>query len=120
VCYFATLNSSEGKSDEIKEIVFAVQEFIMGLDSVIQEVPKKNYITYKISQNIACVEVQNQRVVLFLKLNPKEIENPPAISKDMTDKGHFGTGDFEISIKSMADFEVAKPFIEMAYQKIGS
>ena len=34
----------EGKSDEVRDIVFAVQEFIMRLDSVIQEVPKKNYI----------------------------------------------------------------------------
>jgi len=109
----------EGKSDEVRDIVFAVQEFIMRLDSVIQEVPKKNYIAYKISQNIVCVEVQNQRVQLFLKLNPKEIENPPSISRDMTGKGHYGTGDFEIAVKNMADFEVAKPFIEMAYQKIG-
>jgi len=37
----------------------------------------------------------------------------------MTGKGHYGTGDFEIAIKNMADFEIAKPFIEMAYQKIG-
>lgn len=33
----------------------------------------------------------------------------------MTGKGHYGTGDFEISIKSMADFEIAKQYIEMAY-----
>jgi predicted transport protein len=109
----------EGKSDEVKDIAFAVQEFITGLDSVIQEVPKKNYIAYKISQNIVCMEIQHQRVLLFLKLNPKEIVNPPAISRDMTGKGHYGTGDFEIIIKNTADFEVAKPFIEMAYRKIG-
>ncbi len=109
----------EGKSNEVRDIAFAVQEFIMGLDSVIQEVPKKNYVAYKISQNIACMEVQNQRVLLFLKLNPKEIVNPPKVSRDMTGKGHYGTGDFEISIKSVVDLEIAKPFIEMAYQKIG-
>lgn len=109
----------EGKSNEVKDIVFAIQEFIMGLDSVIQEVPKKNYVAYKISQNIACMEIQNQRVLLFLKLNPKEIVSPPQHSRDMTGINHQGTGDFEISIKSMPDFEVAKPYIEMAYQKIG-
>jgi len=109
----------DGKNDEVKDLAFAIQEFIIGLDAVIQEVPKKNYIAYKISQNIVCMEIQGQRVLLFLKLNPKEIKNPPSISRDMTGKGHYGTGDFEISVKSMADFEVAKPFIEMAYQKIG-
>lgn len=109
----------EGKSDDVKELAFAIQEFITGLDSAIQEVPKKNYIAYKISQNIVCMELQNQRVLLYLKLNPKEISNPPKISRDMTGKGHYGTGDFEISIKSMEDFEIAKPYIVMAYQKLG-
>lgn len=109
----------EGKSDKIKELAFAIQEFITGLDSAIQEVPKKNYIAYKISQNIVCMELQNQRVLLYLKLNPKEISNPPKISRDMTGKGHYGTGDFEISVKSMEDFEIAKPYIVMAYQKLG-
>lgn len=109
----------EGKSDEIKDLAFAIQEFITGLDSSIQEVPKKNYIAYKISQNIVCMELQNQRVLLYLKLNPKEISNPPKISRDMTGKGHYGTGDFEISVKNMEDFEVTKPYIVMAYQKLG-
>jgi len=108
----------EGKSDEIKELAFAIQEFITGLDSAIEEVPKKNYIAYKISQNIVCMELQNQRVLLYLKLNPKEISNPPKISRDMTGKGHYA-GDFEISVKSMEDFEIAKPYIVMAYQKLG-
>lgn len=109
----------EGKSEDIKSLIFAIQDFIMGMDAVIQEAPKKNYIAYKSSQNIVCVEVQNQRVLLFLKLNPKTIENPPKNSRDMTGKGHYGTGDFELSIKTMEDLETAKPFIEMAYHKVG-
>jgi predicted transport protein len=108
-----------GRSDEIQEIAFAIQEYIMGLDSDIQEVPKKNYIAYKSSQNIVCMEIQGQRVLLYLKLVPKEIVDQPKITRDMTGKGHYGTGDFEVSIKSMADIEIAKPYIEMAYQKIG-
>lgn len=108
-----------GKSKEIQEIAFAIQKFIMELDSDIQEVPKKNYIAYKSSQNIVCMEIQGQRVLLYLKLVPKEIINPPQITRDMTGKGHYGTGDFEVSIKNAADIEVAKPYIEMAYQKIG-
>lgn len=65
--------------------------------------------------DIVCMEIQNQRVVLTIKLNPKEVANPPKNSRDMTGKGHYGTGDFESSIKSMADFEIAKQYIEMAY-----
>jgi len=109
----------EGKPEKVKELALAVQEFIMGLDPAMEEAPKKQYVAYKISQNIACLELQNQRVLLFLKLNPKEIVHAPKIARDMTGKGHYGTGDFEMTLKSMDDFEVAKPFIEMAYHKVG-
>lgn len=109
----------QGKPKKTKELVLLIQEFILGLDPQIEETPKKHYVAYKISQNILCMEVKMQKVMLYLKLNPKEIENPPSISRDVTDIGHFGTGDFEITIESEADFETAKPFIEMAYHKVG-
>lgn len=109
----------KGKPQKIRDLVLIIQDFILGLDPQIEETPKKLYVAYKISQNIMCMEVQKQRVLLYLKLNPKEIENPPPISRDVTDIGHFGTGNFEITIKSESDLEVAKPFIELAYQKVG-
>ena len=109
----------EGKGEDVKDLALAVQDFITGIDSAIQEVPKKNYIAYKSSQNIVCMEIQNQRVLLFLKLNPKEITDPPKDSRDMTGKGHYGTGDFGLSLRSMEDLEAAKQYIEMAYHKVG-
>ena len=109
----------EGKNEDVKDLALAIQDFITGIDFLIQEVPKKNYIAYKSSQNFACMEVQNQRVLLFLKLNPKEVVDPPKNSRDMTGKGHYGTGDFELSIKTMDDFEASKKYIEMAYHKVG-
>ena len=109
----------KGKSNTIRELALAIQEFIMGLDPAIEEAPKKLYIAYKISQNIVCMELQKQRVILYLKLNPKEISGPPGISRDVSHIGHYGTGDLEITIKSIEDFHPAKPFIEIAYQKVG-
>jgi predicted transport protein len=109
----------EGKPDGVRELAFAVQEFVTALDPAIEEIPKKNYVAYKISQNIVCMEVQTHRVLLHLKLNPKEVPNLPAIARDMTDIGHFGTGDLEISVKSSEDLETAKKYIRLAYQKVG-
>ncbi|RLC76756.1 MAG: hypothetical protein DRJ03_28015, partial [Chloroflexi bacterium] len=74
---------------------------------------------YKISQNIVCMEVRKQKVTLYLKVNPKEIPGPPGISRDVSNIGHYGTGDLEITLKSQDDFETAMPFIEKAYQKVG-
>jgi len=109
----------QGRPKELQELAVAVQEYILSLDPSIQEVPKKFYIAYKISQNIACVVVLKKTVVIYLKLDPSAIKDMPAIGRDVRKIGHFGTGDFELELKSTQDFEVAKPFIEEAYRKVG-
>ncbi len=108
-----------GKSEGIREMVFELKDYIMNLDSAMEEVPKKLYVAYKISQNIVCMEVKTQKILLYLKLNPKEISNPPNIARDVSSIGHFGTGDFEITVTSASHLPVAKEFINIAYQKIG-
>ena len=109
----------EGKSEKIQALVHAIQEYILGLDTAIEQSPKKMYVAYKISQNIACMEVQTQLVRLFLKLKPSDIEDAPKIYRDVTNIGHYGTGEAEFTIKSERDIEIAKPYIELAYQKVG-
>ena len=108
-----------GKSESIKEIVSELRDYIMNLDSAMEEVPKKFYVAYKISQNIVCMEVKTQKVILYLKLNPKEISNLPAFARDVSDIGHYGTGDFEVTVTSAKHMETAKEFINRAYQKVG-
>ena len=110
----------EGKSNAIRELVIAIEEFIVALDPAIEVAPKKLYIAYKISKNIACVEVQTQKVIVFLKLDPKKEKGPAKISRDVSNIGHFGTGDLEVTLKSLADLDLAKPFIAKAYEQIGS
>lgn len=109
-----------GKSAALRELAIAVEEFIVGLDPSIEVAPKKLYIAFKIAKNIACMEVQSKKILLFLKLDPKKDKGPPKISRDVTSVGHFGTGDLEITLTSLEDLEQAKPFIEKAYEQIGS
>jgi predicted transport protein len=37
----------------------------------------------------------------------------------MTEIGHYGTGHLEINLKSIADLEAAKPFLQLAYEEAG-
>lgn len=106
----------DGKPPHVREVALAVQQYALNLDPGIQEEPKKLYVAYKASKNIVCMEVQKQKVYLYLKLDPKKIDGPKGISRDVTSIGHFGTGDLEVTLKSLEDFEAAKPFIKMAYE----
>ena len=109
----------KGKPKKILELANMLHEFIMGLDPSMEHAPKKLYIAYRISQNIVCMETQRSKILLFLKLNPKIHSGPKSISRDVSQIGHFGTGDLEISVRSDEDFEAAKNSIIKAYQEIG-
>ena len=109
----------EGKPDAMRELALAVNDFVVGLDPSIEVTPKKFYVAYKTSQNIVCMEVKQQRVLLYLKLDPKSAKGPAGISRDVSNVGHYGTGDLEVSLKGLSDLEAAKPFIQTAYERVG-
>ena len=107
------------KPEPVRQLFQQVQEFMVSLDPAIEEAPKKLYVAYRTTQNIVCVEIQRQKVTLFVKLDPEKHTGPKGISRDVSKIGHFGTGDLEITIRSPADFDRAKPFIELAYRQVG-
>jgi predicted transport protein len=107
------------KPGKIGNLAIQAQEYILAMDPGITENPKKFYIAYKVSQNIACMEIQQKKVILYLKLDPKSLQKLPPIARDVSKIGHFGTGDLEVIIADQKDFEVAKPFIDMAYKRVG-
>ncbi len=94
----------EGKTDDVRELTATIREFILGLDESIEEVPKKYYVAYKVSQNIVCMEVKGRNVKLFLKLKPSDVPTQTAHYRDVTSIGHYGTGDVEFTFGSEADF----------------
>ena len=66
------------------------------------------------------MEIQSTKLLLHVKLNPKEVIVPKGLSsRDMSNKGHFGTGDLELTVKSEDDVELAKQLLEQAYHKVG-
>jgi len=105
--------------NNIQSLANAVREFVLGLDSTIEEAPKKYYIAYKIAQNIVCMELQRSAVILWVKLDPSKLGALPSIARDVRTIGHYGTGNLELSISTEADLEVAWPYIEQAYRGIG-
>lgn len=108
-----------GKTKEIKELMHSIQEFVTGLDSAIEEVPKKFYIAYKASQNIVCMEAKSKNIKLFVKLKPAEVIEAPQSFRDVSKIGHYGTGESEFTVSTVEGFEEIKKYIELAYNKVG-
>lgn len=109
----------QDRPDSIKEIMLAAQEYILGLDAAIEQVPKKLYVAYRTTQNIVCMEAQNRKVYLFLKLDPKKVTAVSGFVRNVADIGHYGTGDVEVTLTTMNDLVRAKPLIKQAYEAVG-
>ncbi len=109
----------EKANDSLKNLLNEIREYIVNLDASIEETPKKYYIAYKTTQNFVCIETQKKKLVLFLKLNPDEIRELPKQARDVRNIGHFGTGDLELTIKTLTDFEETKELLNLSLQNIG-
>lgn len=106
-------------NNDLLELFEVIREYIVNIDNSIEETPKRYYIAYKTSQNFTCIEVKKKKLILFLKLNPEEINDLPKQARDVTNIGHFGTGDLEITIKNIEDFNDTKYLINEALKNIG-
>ena len=104
--------------EKIKKILQELRDFILDIDETVEEAPKKFYIAYKVSQNFVCVETKKNKIILFLKINPKEIKIPNN-GRDVSNIGHYGTGDFEITINNSEEMEMSKEYIKNAFENIG-
>ena len=109
----------ENLDENILELFNTIRDYIVTIDSSIEETPKKNYIAYKTSQNFACLQTYKKKLTLFLKLDANEVNPLPKQGRDVSEIGHFGTGNFELIIKDLADFEETKLLINEAYKNIG-
>jgi len=107
------------KPPGIRELALAVDDYMRGLSSAIEASPKKQYVAYRTTQNIVCMEVQQKKVCLFLKLDPRKHPGPEGISRDVSKLGHFGTGDVEVTMRSLEDLERTKPWMVKAYESVG-
>ena len=89
----------------------------MSLGDDVTENQLKYYVAFKKIKNIVCAEIYPNKVVLHLRLDPDEVELQDGFIKGMRNIGHWGTGDLQIVLKSVEDFEKARELIDRAYNE---
>jgi predicted transport protein len=107
------------QSDQaLRDLFEAIRQFLIALGDDVQMKELKYYIAFKRLKNFACVEVYPQvRVVtIHLKIDPQSVNLEEGFSRDVTNIGHFGTGDLQLTIKNMDDFAKAQPLLRQSYE----
>jgi len=107
----------EDANKKIKNIFQEMEDYIMSLGDDIQKKELKYYCAYKRLRNFVSVEIRSSKVLIYAKVDPKSLETLPDYARDVTDIGHYGTGDLELQITNLEDLEDAKPYIEKSYNE---
>lgn len=116
---YTTITEHLEKADAgLTDLYEAVREHLMGLGDDVQHKVLQFYFAFKRIKNFACVEIktQDKKVVLYLKVDPDTVDLTDGFTRDVRKIGHFGTGDLEVTIRSLADFNQAKPLIDHSYE----
>lgn len=106
----------ESTSDNLKELYYSIRDYILALGDDVTENKLKLYSAFKKIKNIACIEVRVKSIMIYLRLNPNEITLENGFTRDVSKIGHWGTGDLEVTIKNVQDFEKTKKYIDKAYE----
>jgi predicted transport protein len=104
---------------QLKELFEACRDHIQGLGDDVQIKFLKWYIACKRLKNFATIQLQTGKnsLLMWLPLNPEELELEEGFSRDVRGVGHHGTGDVELAIRNLDDLEKAKLLIQKSFEE---
>ena len=96
----------------------ALRAYLLALGDDVQETTLRFYIAFKRIKNFACVEFRptTGRINVFVKVDPASVTLEPGFTRNVSNVGHFGTGDLEITLSKPEDLERAMPLIKRSYE----
>lgn len=103
-------------SAEHKTLFESLEGYLLSLGDDVQRKDLKLYIAFKRLRNFACVGFKKDALYVWLKLDPKVVQIEDGFSRDVSQIGHWGTGDVELLIRDHADMDRAKALIQKAYE----
>lgn len=103
----------------LRELYITACRYTEQLGDEVQRKELKLYTAFKSIRNFVSIVVQagrDPRLQIYLKLPGSDGEET-AFSRDVTNIGHWGTGNLEVNVRTADDWEKARGLVERAYQE---
>ncbi|OLY96416.1 DUF5655 domain-containing protein [Polynucleobacter sphagniphilus] len=91
--------------EEMAELYDKFKNATLNLADGIEIKPQNDYIAFKKDRNIVCYELQKKQIKVFIGAKWGAIEDSKGLARDVSQVGHFGTGDYQIQVDSDKDLE---------------
>lgn len=100
-------------SDDVLELYDSFKNAILALSPDLEITPQKLYIAFKRGKNnIVSIHLQNQSLKMWINAKKGFLDDPKNITKDVSQLGHWGTGDYEIIVSDSKYLEYIMSLIK--------
>jgi predicted transport protein len=100
---------------EIQALYEQTTSLLLALGDDVQQKSLKLWTAFRRLKNFACVIAYPNRLLITLKLDPTTVALEAGFSRDVSQVGHWGTGDVELCLFSAADLQKAQALLERSY-----
>ncbi|MGY2747903.1 DUF5655 domain-containing protein [Arthrobacter sp. UYCu723] len=102
---------------ELAALYEKFETFALSLGDDVVKNERSLYFAFRRLKNFACVEVHptSKNLLVYLKLPPEAVEPVEGFSRDVSNIGHFGTGNLELRISSTANWPLVEELTRQAY-----
>lgn len=106
-----------GLSEPMQQLLASLTDYTLSLGDDVQRKELRLYAAFKRLRNFATVVLHRKNcLLLYLHVDPAQALATLPKARDVTNVGHWGTGNLEVAINTMADLDAVKPFINIAYE----
>lgn len=100
-------------SDDVLELYDSFKNAILTLSPDLEITPQKLYIAFKRGKNnIVSIHLQNKSLKMWINAKKGFLDDPKNITKDVSQLGHWGTGDYEIIVSDSKYLEYIMSLIK--------
>lgn len=105
----------EKGNESIRELYFEIKSAIVQLDDDIEVSPRKLRMAFtKNGKKFCDIAIYNKQLKLWINLKKGKLNDPKKLGRDVSNVGHWGSGDYEISITNNADKEYTMSLVKQA------
>jgi predicted transport protein len=103
--------------EAVQSLLASLDDYTFSLGDDVQRKELRLYAAYKRLKNFATVVLHRKNsLLLYLHVDPAKAVQVLPNARDVTNIGHWGTGNLEVVLTSLADLDAAKPWIAAAYE----
>ncbi|HCU56888.1 MAG TPA: hypothetical protein DF984_01425 [Anaerolineaceae bacterium] len=110
----------KNSNEDIIELYQKIKSKILEIDSNIEIRVYVTFISFKIEKDFVCAGLQQKQMKLWLNLPKGKLDDPREMARDVSKVGHWGLGDYEITLKPESDLNYLMTLIEQSYTKNSS